>query len=370
MPPEKYTELLLEEIRQRAESLPRAETDTVYFGGGTPSLFEPSLILAVLNELANVGFRRTPRAEVSIEIDPTTVDERRLDSYLEMGINRFSVGAQTFNDRLLSLAGRKHTAADTAELLHLLKARGVNYSFDLLFGLPTQTLTQVKEDVLRALEFDPSHLSAYCLTVPEGHKLSVGRAPDEEQTAMFTVIEETLAEAGIQRYEISNYAKPGFESRHNLLYWTDQSYWGLGLSSHSYLAPDTLATASDLAPWGTRFWNVRAMKEHEKQIRAEYDASNGRFPYNLPKTQIEILKKNQALTDYCHTSLRLARGLDKNALRLKFGIETTDKIEKIFTSLAHDSLVVKTPQGWALSDRGRWIANFVFEKLTFLEGEA
>jgi oxygen-independent coproporphyrinogen-3 oxidase len=367
MPPEEYTKLLLEEIRQRAPFVPKSEVNTVYFGGGTPSLFEPQLILSVLDELANVGFRPARDAEITIEIDPTTVDEAKLDAYLKMGINRFSVGAQTFNDRLLKTAGRKHVSSDTVALLTLLKSRGVNYSFDLLFALPTQTLDELRADVSRALEFNPSHLSAYCLTVPEGHKLSYHRAPDEEQTEMFALIERELASAGIYRYEISNYARPGAESRHNLLYWTDQAYWGLGLSSHSYFPQGFSPEIETRTPWGARFWNVRALKDYGRQI--EQGSANTSFLANLPEEQIEILRAHQALTDYCHTSLRLTRGLDKNALRLKFGAPTASQVAGILDRLANDGFLDRTPNGWTLSDRGRLVANLIFEKLTFLENE-
>lgn len=352
LPPEQYVELLKKEIRQRAEDVPALPVDTVYFGGGTPSLLEPSLILSLLDELAKAGFHRTPHAEVTIEIDPATCDQSKLDLYLQMGVNRFSVGAQSFNDRLLKKAGRKHSSQDTLDILSLLKRNRVNYSFDLLFSLPTQTLEEVRLDVATALAFDPSHLSAYCLNVPEGHRLSIGRAPEDEQVEMFHVIEDTLSSAGIYRYEISNFARPGFESQHNLLYWTDQPYWGIGLSAHSYLPNDK---------WGRRFWNVRAMKRYQ-------DLLIERAP--LPSDHIESLKKHQALTDYCHTSLRLTRGLDENALRLKFDNEVVSLVKKIMIEMQAAQMVEPTSVGWTLTQRGRLLANTVFEKLTFLDGES
>lgn len=353
--PELYVELLKKEIRTRSVDVPKNTVDTIYFGGGTPSLLEPGLILTILEELAKAGFVRSPDAEITIEIDPATCDQSKLDSYLEMGINRFSVGAQSFNDRLLKLTGRKHSSSDTVEILSMLKRNKVNYSFDLLFALPTQSLSELKADVATALAFDPSHLSAYYLTVPEGHRLSVGRAPEEDQVEMFHLIESVLNEAGIARYEISNFARPGFESRHNLLYWTDQPYWGIGLSSHSYL-PNS-------GPWGTRFWNARAMKKYEQQV-----ASSPRFS-ELPEDQVEALKKNQALTDYCHTSLRLLNGLDENALRLKFGSATADVVCKRLFELEKAKLIRSTNHGWALDEKGLLIANSVFETLTFLSDE-
>ena len=362
LPPEQYAELLFREIQGRAPEIERLAAsskgdgiDTLYFGGGTPSLVDPALILSVKDELAKVGFPLRKGTEFTIEIDPATVDEEKLNRYLATGVTRFSVGAQTFNDRLLKIAGRKHSAQDTVELLSLLKRYQVNYSFDLLFALPTQTTKELEADLATALTFEPSHLSAYCLTVPEGHRLNVGRAPEEEQAEMFGVIERTLAGKGIFRYEISNFAKPGCESRHNLLYWTDQPYWGIGTSSHSYLPAH--------GKWGTRFWNSPSIKGYAKELDTA-----GSFE-QLPEEQIERLEKHQSLTDFCHTSLRLMRGMDRNALRLKFGAEALARVDEIMKNLIRAGWCATTESGWTMTDRGRLVANAVFEKLTFLRGE-
>ncbi|MES2964611.1 MAG: radical SAM family heme chaperone HemW [Bdellovibrionota bacterium] len=368
--PEAYADLVRKEIRSRARGVPRPQSvSTVYFGGGTPSLLEPSNILAILGELANEGLRLESGAEVTIEIDPATCDQARLDAYLAMGINRFSVGAQTFNERLLKIAGRKHTSRETIELLDLMRRNNVNYSFDLLFALPSQTLDELRDDLTRALSFSPSHVSAYCLTVPEGHKLSVGRAPEDEQIQMFDIIEDTLATGGIHRYEISNFAKPGAESRHNILYWTDSPYWGIGLSSHSYLTRDALAAVGESAEWGARFWNTRSMKTYADQLSTG-QPTEWSFLENLPGSQFEKLAKHQALTDFLHTGLRPLVGFEENALRLKFGDETSQIVLARLEKLRTEKLVALTKERrWSMTREGRLIANVIFEKLTFLQGE-
>lgn len=365
MPPKQYAELLRQEIRVRAgdalSSIGNAELDTIYFGGGTPSLFEPSLILSVLNELANAGFKRNSLSEMTIEIDPATVDQSRLREYLEIGFTRFSVGAQTFNSRLLKVAGRKHSSDDTVALLTLLKREKVNYSFDLLFALPTQTLEELRLDVMTALSFEPSHLSAYCLTVPESHPMAQDRAPDGVQVEMFHLIETELAKAGVLRYEISNFSKPGFESRHNMLYWTDQPYWGLGTGAHSYFPL--------LGHWGTRLWNSPSLKGYENEIQQARAPAKWTFEHDLAESQREPLAIHQALTDFSHTSLRLTRGLDRNALRLKFCERIEREIDERMQTLVSRNLVVSTAGGWALTASGRVVANTIFEHLTFLDGE-
>jgi oxygen-independent coproporphyrinogen-3 oxidase len=354
LPPQQYTDLICREIQSRSPTLlnsTRQQLDTVYFGGGTPSLFDPSLILAILDQLAMSGFKLSKTCEVTIEINPATIDPKKLDAYLKIGVNRFSVGAQSFHDRLLQKVGRKHSAQDTVETLELLKSYGSNYSFDLLFALPSQTLAEVALDVERALEFSPSHLSAYYLTVPEEHPLNQGRALEDQQLEMFHVIEERLAQAGVLRYEISNFAREGFESKHNLLYWTDQEYWGLGVSAHSYFK-DGL--------WGTRSWNPFRLNDYEKKIHSQRDAQ---------ADEHELLLKNQSLTDFCHTSLRLTRGLSENALRLKFGDTTWLQVKDRLLLLKASNWLENSGDAWCLSKTGRILANQVFEQLTFLIGE-
>ncbi len=373
MPPEQYVDLLIREIRGRASEvrsgLRGQKIDTIYFGGGTPSLIEPPLILTLITELANAGLVLKAEGEFTLEIDPRTVDEARLDRYLEIGVNRFSVGAQTFNPRLLQIAGREHSADDTVKLLSLLQAKRVNYTFDLLFALPTQTLAEVRADVARALEFAPAHISTYCLTVGDHHPMAKGRAPEEEQVEMFAAIDADLEAAGVLRYEISNYARPGFESRHNHLYWTDQNYWSLGTGAHSYFN-------SAFAPeydWGFRFWNEPSLPLYERSIK-EMDAlskTHGvwNFGRDLPARSIERLARHQALTDFSHTALRLQVGLSANALRLKFGEAILGRVQEICEKLIDRGLLQKVGDNWRLTAAGRVVANQVFMQLTFLEEE-
>ncbi|MCB0411885.1 MAG: radical SAM protein, partial [Bdellovibrionales bacterium] len=172
MPPKQYIDLVRREIQQRAHLIEPKLISTLYFGGGTPSLLESKFILSLINELANAGFRFDPDLEATLEINPATMDQDKLEDYLKMGINRFSVGAQSFNDQFLKACGRRHSAKDTRETLKILSDRRLNYSFDLLFALPHQTMDHLKQDLQEATQFQPPHMSLYCLTVPEGHRMS------------------------------------------------------------------------------------------------------------------------------------------------------------------------------------------------------
>lgn len=358
LPPRDYVGLLIKEIRVKSRDIGERAVDTLYFGGGTPSLLEPDLILALLGELANQGFCLKTDGEFTIEVNPGTVDERKLNAFLAAGANRFSVGAQTFDERLLKLAGRKHSVADTVKTLEMLNAAKASFTLDLLFALPTQTLAELSADIDRALAFDPAHLSAYYLTVPEHHPMAKGRAGEEEQAEMFSLIETRLSSAGYRRYEISSYAKPGFESRHNHLYWTDQEYWGLGVSAHSFFKR---------GHWGLRLWNPTALPAYEKQMRSLSDPFT--FEGSLPALQLEALEEHEALTDFCHVQLRMISGMSENALRLRFGNDRAEQVLAQMRAIQAQGLLENDGDFWRLSTRGKLLTNLVFEKLTFLKND-
>lgn len=372
LPPHQYIELLKSEMRQRAKSqlvsqgdsantLSRREVDTVYFGGGTPSLLEPEHIVAVLRELENLGFARRPDAEVTIEINPATITADKMATYLQAGINRFSVGAQTFDDALLKSVRREHDAMQTLETLHLLQSFNVNYSVDVLFSLPTQTKDGLWRDMQTVLQQRPHHVSPYCLTVPEGHALNKNRPLEGEQIDMFKLIHSSLTEAGYLRYEISNYCLPGFHSRHNSIYWSDDPYWGLGLSAHSY--------SKSAGDWGVRHWNPNSIGAYTRLIQNN-QGQQWLTPYaGLSESHREFLKAHEAFTDYCHISLRRSEGLALDRLVEKFGQRSLKLIEGPLAQMQSEGLLRQDQKTWSLTDEGIFISNSVFKQLTILPEE-
>lgn len=236
---ERYVCAVVEEIA--ASSVAGARVDTIYFGGGTPSLLDPAQlerILAVVND----RFEVAEAAEITLEINPGSVTPEKLRDFRALGINRASFGAQTFDDRELAKLGRSHTAADARRTFRDLRAAGfANVSFDLIAGLPGQTLVGWKRNVAEALELEPEHLSFYLLEVHSGTPLAqhiergLQPVPDEDLAAVMyeTMLERAVA-AGYEHYEISNLCRPGFQSRHNTKYWTAEPYFGFGCSAHSY----------------------------------------------------------------------------------------------------------------------------------------
>lgn len=367
MPPAQYLELLFEEIRQTQKAYPKGELSTVYFGGGTPSLLPAENIVSILQELAKHGFVTGPNTEVTIEINPATISASKMEVYLKGGVNRFSVGAQTFNDSLLKSVNREHNAQQTRETLKLLQSFGVNFSFDILFALPGQTLEILHSDLKEVLQFQPKHVSPYCLTVLEGHVLSKRKLLEEDQLAMFDLIAEFLEKNGYRRYEISNFSLPGFESRHNTLYWDDSPYWSLGLSSHSY--------APTQGPWGMRYWNPNSIGSYEKLIRAHHGKTFSQPGENLPPENKENLAIHQALTDFCHTSLRMTSGLSEKNVSAKFGSTILPAVLGPLRLLEEQGLVTRYSADsggsgrWRLTEQGLVLSNQVYAGLTYLEGE-
>lgn len=215
--------------------------DTIYFGGGTPSLLTPPQLEVLLKSVRG-RFKVSGDAEITMEMNPGTVTAETLSGFRELGVNRASFGAQTFDDAELARLGRSHTSADTIRTFSQLRDAGFdNVSFDLIAGLPRQSLEGWKRNLDRAFAMRPEHLSFYLLEVHQGTPLAehisrgIQPQPDEDlATEMYEVMLDRAAEAGYEHYEISNLSLPGFESRHNTKYWTGAPYYGFGCSAHSY----------------------------------------------------------------------------------------------------------------------------------------
>ncbi len=355
LPPKEYIESLRNEIRNRKNFFTHKNLTSIYFGGGTPSLIDPQLLKLVINDIKS-SFKLDDSCEITIEINPGTLVEKNFSTYLDIGINRFSVGAQTFNDRLLEACGREHTAADTRKTLKLIQSNNVNYSFDLLFALPHQTNADLDEDLKEILDWSPPHLSAYCLTLPSGHSMNTGRPKEEMQVEMFTQVTDAIKTVGLNKYEISNFAKTGFEAKHNMLYWNWGEYWGLGISAHSFIH----ANSKDI-----RFWNTKSLKEYASDASKIFTSQA--FEGNLDSKNFENLKPHEALTDFCHTQLRLVRGLNPTETLSIFGAPQMQATVKKLESLPNPGLLDKKGDFYTLSAAGEVLSNQVFEHFTFLE---
>ena len=347
-----YIESLKKELRFRGQSLKKRRLKSIYFGGGTPSLIPAHLFKNLIQKIQD-HFIFEKNIEITIEINPGTLHENQIDELLSIGINRFSVGVQTFSNSLLKVCGRKHSAKDSRKLLTLLQQKNLNFSCDLLFALPHQNLKSVQSDLQEMLSYSPPHISTYCLTLPSSHTLEKGRPCENKQIEMFKWIESTLTQSHLIQYELSNFAKKGQESLHNLAYWKDEEFWGLGVSSHSYLKHGL---------YGVRFWNSKKLQTYLEQINSSFTKT----PYDLlPSNQIEFLQANESLSDFCHTSIRTSKGIQKHLIQKKFSPKTLEKIQEKLFPFEEKGLVIQNKTSWKLNFYGRMLSNQIISALNF-----
>ncbi len=301
---EEFCDLLLVEtdlLRKRFPEDAAAPADTVYFGGGTPTVLPPEALCSILMTIKD-RFSVCRDAEVTIEANPGTVTPGRLSSIREGGFTRISVGVQSFTPSILRTLGRIHGVEDARETVR--DARDAGFSslgIDLIFGIPGQSAVAWEEDVERALELLPDHLSAYALSPETGTPLhaslvrgELGMPPDEEVAQMYETARRTLSEAGYRQYEISNFARPGHESRHNVKYWKRDGYAGFGPSAHGLLFPP------GMAPHGFRTANSPSLDEYRKAIRA------GRLPW----AEARAVDPEDAWKELLIFGLRMTEGVD------------------------------------------------------------
>jgi len=319
----RYLDALHREIGRRAETLGGARVRTVFFGGGTPTIYDAGELVALLHDLAG-KLALEPDAEITIEANPETVDAAKLADLRAGGFNRLSLGAQSFDDAELALLGRGHSAAQIAAAVQAARAAGfANLSLDLIYALPGQTLDGWRVTLDRALALQPDHLSAYGLELPEGTPLyaraeagEIAPVSDAQHLAMRELTGELCAAAGLARYEISNYARPGRECRHNLTYWRNEPWLGLGAGAWSYLD-------------GERRANLREPDDYCTALEAGAD----------PTESAERQDPEGALLEAVMMGLRLTEGVHLDALVAAHGEEAVTAVVTRAEPLAEMGLV-------------------------------
>ncbi len=305
-----YLEALHTELDRRAETLGGFFVQTIFFGGGTPTIYKAEQLVSLLDAIA-ARFEVDPDAEISCEANPETVDALKLQALRDGGFNRLSLGAQSFDNRELKLLGRGHTSEDIVRAARAARGAGFeNLSLDLIYALPGQTLAGWTQTLRQALSLRPEHLSAYGLELAEGTPLAAAAeageitpVAEEEHLAMRETTGRLCAEAGLLRYEISNYARPGFQCRHNITYWRNDPYVGLGAGAWSYLE-------------GVRSTN---RSEPEDYIAA-VTAGGGVREYS------EQLDPDDALAEALMMGLRMTDGVRLDVLRERYGPERVAEV--------------------------------------------
>jgi len=236
----KYIDAVCKEITHYSDKSKEFLVTSVYFGGGTPSFIDEKYIEKVM-ECINRNYTILKDAEITIEVNPGTVNVKKLKTYKEIGFNRLSIGVQSLNDKILKAIGRVHSATEAKECFYSARASGFNnISLDIMFGLPGQTLKDIKNTIREFMVLDPEHISAYSLKIEEGtifgklyNEKKLELPPEDLEREMYYFIKKELKSKGIFQYEISNFSKPGYESRHNTAYWDRQDYLGFGISASS-----------------------------------------------------------------------------------------------------------------------------------------
>ena len=327
--------------------LAEAIVDTIYIGGGTPSLLEAGLLRRIVDAVRDNFVAEL--TEVTLEADPETITEEKAAAWVAAGINRVSFGVQSFCDAELQAAGRMHRQADVYRAAGILRGAGItNISFDLIAGLPKQTRETWQGSLDSLGELAPEHVSVYLLEVDEGSRLgsellrggtrySAGDVPDDDEIAEFYETAcSVLGAAGYEHYEISNWARPGFASRHNLKYWRREPYLGFGAGAHSFSGTERWANAHDAAAY------VGA-------ITAE----------RLPIEQVEKLTAESALEEELFLGLRQLGGIDVGRIEREYGVELASR----FDPLASAGLVEREGSVVRLAPGRVSVSNEVFVEL-------
>lgn len=339
-----YLEALEMEMKRTVEATPPPALESIFIGGGTPTILDAQQMERLLASLQTYFPRRQSGYEFTMEANPGTVDKHKLEVMKEGGVNRISFGAQTFDDGLLKKIGRIHDRDQVYQSIHNAKSVGFeNLSIDLMFGLPGQTVDHMRESLERALELDLQHYSLYSLKIEEHtlfHTLyergELMLPAEEEEAEMYEMIMDRLSRAGYVHYEISNFAKPGFESRHNQKYWLNHSYYGLGAGAHGYVR-------------GVRHVNVKGIKDYVRMSQT-----------SLPVKESTFVSEEEAMEDFMMVGLRLLRGVRQKDFRAQFHRDMESVFGEPLTKLLANGLLERTGDGYKLTEKGLWLGNEVF----------
>jgi len=342
---DRYVDAVIAEIKSAQDGDSWLAFDTIYFGGGTPSMLSADQLERILITVRQ-RFSIEASAEVTMEMNPGTVSIDTLKAFRELGVNRASFGAQSFDDRELARLGRSHSVADTLKTFADLRTAGFdNVSFDLIAGLPGQTISRWQQNVERALRLAPEHLSFYLLEVHEGTPLAEhirkGIQPIPDDDLAGEMYEHMLVQAsdhGYEHYEISNLARPGFRSRHNTKYWTASPYVGFGCSAHSYDGKNK------------RWSNERDVRRYVGLVTQGVS----------PVVDEQLLSNSAVRAEAVFLGLRVMSGINLSAYREVFGVDLLEQYNEDLTRFTEAGLLQLDGESLRLTRAGALLSNEVF----------
>ncbi|MCT1397837.1 radical SAM family heme chaperone HemW [Paenibacillus sp. p3-SID867] len=339
-----YLRALDKEMELTVQANPPGRIKSIFVGGGTPTVLKPDEMEYFLQSVKRHFPEWSDDIEFSMEANPGTTDLEKLSVMREGGVNRISFGVQAFQNSLLTGIGRIHDTDDVYRSLENARRAGFdNMSIDLMFGLPNQTLDMLAESVDKALELGLPHYSIYSLKVEENtlfhtmYQRNQLPLPDEEdELNMYLLLMERMQAAGYKQYEISNFAKPGFESRHNMTYWRNEDYYGLGAGAHGYIGRQ-------------RHVNIKGVNPYN-------EAAN----QGLPRLESFEVSREEAMEDFLMVGLRVLDGVSRSRFRQQFGISMEEVFAGPLNKMVGAGLLDSTDDGYKLSSKGILFGNDVF----------
>jgi oxygen-independent coproporphyrinogen-3 oxidase len=349
-----YAETLVKDAALWRDAVRGRAVETVFFGGGTPSLNPPEEMAKILDGM-RATFRIAPDAEIALEANPGSLTEDYLRAMRGIGFNRLSIGIQSFDDEELVALDRVHTAADARDAFTAARGAGFdNVNLDLIYGLPEQSLAAWQRNLDQALALGPEHLSLYALTVEEGTPLArdVARgrvpAPDPDmQAEHYEWTQDRLAAAGYEHYEISNWARPGRRCKHNLVYWQNREYLGLGAGAHSFLN-------------GVRFSTALLPNRYAELVDESVAGADGTMRHVVGA---EDVTPALSMADTMILGLRLNDGIDVREFARRHGTDMRDVYGEVLDEFAGYGLVEQTATHVRLTRRGRLLSNELFQRM-------
>jgi putative oxygen-independent coproporphyrinogen III oxidase len=350
-PVDDYLSALGREMALAVAETPPAEIRSIFIGGGTPTVLTPAQMRKLLDDIRRYFPNRAADCEFTVEANPGTTGPELLEAMLEGGVNRISFGAQTFRPDLLQRIGRIHGVEEIGQSVRLAREAGfANISLDLMFGLPTQTVEDMKQTLESAIALGPEHFSCYSLKIEEGtlfhHLYERNELPlpsDDEEFTMYQMLRSHLKQHGYEQYEVSNFAQPGFESRHNCTYWLNEEYYGLGTGAHGYVE-------------GVRYANIKGVKEYIARLTA------GRRPV----AESYRVEREEEIENFMILGLRLLAGVSRSRFRERFGVSIEDAFGSVLRQLFEQKRLVQQGDRIALTEQGLLFGNEVFA--SFLGG--
>ncbi|WP_433707194.1 radical SAM family heme chaperone HemW [Paenibacillus illinoisensis] len=339
-----YLEALEREMEHTVKANPPGEIKTIFVGGGTPTALKPDEMAVFLRSVKTYFPNWADDIEFSMEANPGTTDAEKLAVMKEGGVNRVSFGVQAFQNDLLTGIGRIHNTDDVYRSLENARKAGLtNLSIDLMFGLPNQTVEMLNESIDKALELGLPHYSIYSLKVEENtlfhtlyQKNQLPLPHEDDELQMYLLLMKRMKEAGYGQYEISNFAKPGFESRHNITYWRNEDYYGLGAGAHGYVGRE-------------RHMNIKGINPYVEASRA-----------GLPRLDHFEISRAEAMEDYLMVGLRMLEGASALRFNEQFGESMEDVFAKPLGKMLNAGLLERTSDGFRLSEQGILFGNDVF----------